>query len=149
MFRALQFDDGSSRICAHHLVSSDNEWATLERLLAKRRKRGTCRRTNLKPTAPRDPTGQFLRDPINSDLLTPEGTDEDREILEHCHQMVPSFPFEAAAANSFGSADDCEWHFDRGNKGPSLLGLMRRPTFTGGGLMFRDGREFTTRWSWL
>ena len=105
------------------------------------RSKGAKTRFNLvEKDAPRDATGQFLRDTIPSDKVT-EG-----RVFDICKRLAPSCRFNIVQVNNFIHHRQCQKHLDRKNVGDpkfALLGNCR-----GGWLWLEDGRRFREKKKW-
>ena len=60
--------------------------------------------------------------------------------------LSPDLHFQFITINKFTKADECEHHFDTGNKGPSRLIMFGN--FSGGALVLDDGRVFSEKRVW-
>ena len=60
--------------------------------------------------------------------------------------LNPDLHFQFITINKFTKADECEHHFDTGNKGPSRLIMFGN--FSGGALVLDDGRVFSEKRVW-
>ena len=97
------------------------------------------RRVNLRPHAERDKYGK-LKEKIPSDVVT------DGPIFYLVKLLNPDLHFQFITINKFTKADECEHHFDTGNKGPSRLIMFGN--FSGGALVLDDGRVFSEKRVW-
>ena len=120
---------GGNAVANPALTSADRDLLTnlLEAQLREYIVKGTKTRVNLRPHAERDKYGK-LKEKIPSDVVT------DGPIFYLVKLLNPDLHFQFITINKFTKADECEHHFDTGNKGPSRLIMFGN--FVGGGLLF-------------
>ena len=117
---------GGNAVANPALTSADRDLLTdlLEAQLREYIVKGTKTRVNLRPHAERDHYGK-LKEKLPSDVVT------DGPIFYLVKLLNPDLHFQFITINKFTKADECEHHFDTGNKGPSRLIMFGN--FVGGG----------------
>ena len=94
-------------------------WDELEEAVRARVVRGSRRRVNLTRWAPRDKSGNFLKNPLPSDRL------RSGRVYELCKRLMarehPNFEFIAVQLNKFRHHTECGWHRDGNNRGKSAF----------------------------
>ena len=99
-------------------VATQRLWEELETAARDHDLRGSNRRVNLRPHAPRDRSGRYLADALPSEAIT-RGP-----VLEAVRRLRPDLDVSKVQLNKFTDSDQCGWHFDSSNQGPSELALL-------------------------